>query len=190
MIFKNIIFSCAVRGYHFCRNIWNSTKENFFCSVTKSLEKCLTCLLYHAMMLKVEQFLFANGNIKSSKICFMSASHHALASANTRYWQSPLLQGGLEVLCIVIVGVLGTITNNRTLGKYTEFVNIVFKDLVESLFRSSFIEDTDVRSTADFSRKRDSKCQSKKRQIKNGTKIVMFVEYFLTLTADVNQRDF
>ena len=76
MIFKNIIFSCAVRGYHFCRNIWNSTKENFFCSVTKSLEKCLTCLLYHAMMLKAEQFLFANGNIKSSKICFMSASHH------------------------------------------------------------------------------------------------------------------
>ena len=75
MIFKNIIFSCAVRGYHFCRNIWNSTKENFFCSVTKSLEKCLTCLLYHAMMLKVEQFFFANGNIKSSKICFMSASH-------------------------------------------------------------------------------------------------------------------
>ena len=86
-----------------------------------------------------------------------------VASANTRYWQSPLLQGGLEVLCIVIVGVLGTVTNNKTLGKYTEFVNILFKDLVESLFRSPFIEVTDVRSTVDFSRKRDSKFQSKKK---------------------------
>ena len=75
MVFKNI-FSCAVRGYHFCRNTRNSTKETFFCSVTKSLGKCLTCLLDHAMMLKVEQFFFANGNIKSSKICFMSVSHH------------------------------------------------------------------------------------------------------------------
>ena len=85
---------------------------------------------------------------------------------------------------------LGTVTNGKTLGKYTEFVNILFKDLVESLFRSSFIEVTDVRSTADFSRKRDSKCQSKKRKTKNGIKIVIFVEYFLTLTADVNRRDF
>ena len=76
MIFKNIIFSCAVSGYHFCRNMWNSTKEKIFCTVTKSLEKCLTCFLYDAMMLKLEQFLFANGNIKSSKVCFMSASHH------------------------------------------------------------------------------------------------------------------
>ena len=85
---------------------------------------------------------------------------------------------------------LGTVTNIKTLGKYTEFVNILFKDLVESLFRSSFIEVTDVRSTADFSRKRDSKCQSEKREIKNGTKIVIFEKYFLTLTAGVNQRDF
>ena len=30
----------------------------------------------------------------------------------------------------------------------------------------------------------------KKKEIKNGTKLVIFVEYFLTLTADVNQRDF
>ena len=29
-----------------------------------------------------------------------------------------------------------------------------------------------------------------KREIKNGTKIAIFVEYFLTLTADVSQRDF
>ena len=77
-----------------------------------------------------------------------------------------------------IVGVPGTVTNNKTLGKYTEFVNILFKDLVESLFRSSFIEVTDVRSKADFCRKRDRKCQSKKREIKNGTKIAIFVEYF------------
>ena len=69
-------------------------------------------------------------------------------------------------------------TTKHWASKYTEFVNILFKDLVESLFRSSFIEVTDVRSTADFSRKKDSKCQSKKREIKNGTKIAIFVEYF------------
>ena len=126
---------------------------------------------------------------RAAKFVLCQQATISVASANTRYQQSPLLQGGLEVLCI-IVGVLGTVTNNKTLGKYTEFVNILFEDLVESLFRSSFIEVTGVRSTADFSRKRDSKCQSKKREIKNGTKIVMFVEYFLTLTADVNQRDF
>ena len=127
---------------------------------------------------------------RGAKFVLCQRATISVASANTRYQQSPLLQGGLEVLCVVIVGVLGTVTNNKTLGKYTEFVNILFKDLVESLFRSSFIEVTDVRSTADFSRKRDSKFQSKKRKIKNGTKIVIFVEYYLTLTADVNQRDF
>ena len=39
MIFKNIIFSCAVRGYHFCRNIWNSTKEIFFAASLKAWKK-------------------------------------------------------------------------------------------------------------------------------------------------------
>ena len=100
---------------------------------------------------------------RAAKFVLCQRPTTGVASANTRYWQSPLLQGGLEVLCIVIVGVLGTVTNNKTLGKYTEFVNILFKDLVESLFRSSFIEVTDVRSTVDFSRKRDSKFQSKKK---------------------------
>ena len=115
---------------------------------------------------------------RGAKFVLCQRATISVASANTRYQQSPLLQGGLEVLCVVIVGVLGTVTNNKTLGKYTEFVNILFKDLVESLFRSLFIEVTDVRSTADFCRKRDSKCQSKKREIKNGTKIAIFVEYF------------
>ena len=100
---------------------------------------------------------------RAAKFVLCQQATISVASANTRYRQSPLLQGGLEVLCVVIVGVLGTVTNNKTLGKYTEFVNILFEDLVESLFRSSFIEVTGVRSTADFSRKRDSKCQSKKK---------------------------
>ena len=75
MIFKNI-FSCAVRGLPFLQKYMEFYQRNFFLQRHLKLGKSLTCLLYHGMMLKVEQFLFANGNIKSSKICFMSASHH------------------------------------------------------------------------------------------------------------------
>ena len=54
--------------------------------------------------------------------------------ASSKYQQSLLVQGRLDVLYIVIVDVLGPVNNNRTLGKYTEFVNILHKDPVESLF--------------------------------------------------------
>ena len=55
--------------------------------------------------------------------------------AIAKYQQSLLVQGRLDVLYIVIVDVLGPVNNNnRTLGKYTEFVNIFHEDPVESLF--------------------------------------------------------
>ena len=82
------------------------------------------------MMLGVEQFLFAN--YQEQQNLFMSSSHHR--GHVTRYQQSPLVQGRLEALYIVIVEVLGPFNNNRTLDKYTEFVNILHKDQVESLF--------------------------------------------------------
>ena len=62
----------------------------------------------------------------------MSSSRHRVHV--TRYQQSPLVQGRVEALYIVIVEVLGPVKNNRTLGKYTEFVNIFHEDPVESLF--------------------------------------------------------
>ena len=82
------------------------------------------------MILGEEQFLFAN--YQEQQICFMSSRHHR--GHVTRYQQSPLVQGRVEALYIVIVEVLGPVNNNRTLGKYTEFVNILHKDPVESLF--------------------------------------------------------
>ena len=54
--------------------------------------------------------------------------------ASSKYQQSLLVQGRLDVLYIVIVDVLGPVNNSRTLGKYTEFVNIFHEDPVESLF--------------------------------------------------------
>ena len=62
----------------------------------------------------------------------MSSSHHR--GHITRYQQSPLAQGRVEALYIAIVVVLGPVNKNRTLGNYTEFVNILHKDPVESLF--------------------------------------------------------
>ena len=62
----------------------------------------------------------------------MSSSHHR--GHITRYQQSPLVQGRVEALYIAIVVVLGPVNKNRTLGNYTEFVNILHKDPVESLF--------------------------------------------------------
>ena len=82
------------------------------------------------MILGVEQFLFAN--YQEHQICFMSSRHHC--GHVTRYQQSPLVQGRVEALYIVIVEMLGPVNNSRTLGKYTEFVNIFHKDPVESLF--------------------------------------------------------
>ena len=58
----------------------------------------------------------------------------AATLASTKYQQSPLVQGRLEALYIVIVEMLGPVNKNRTLGKYAEFVNILHKDRVESLF--------------------------------------------------------
>ena len=50
------------------------------------------------MILGVEQFLFAN--YQEHQICFMSSRHHR--GHVTRYQQSPLVQGRVEALYIVM----------------------------------------------------------------------------------------
>ena len=67
-------------------------------------------------------------------LCLVATITGTLTS--TRYQQSPLVQGRLEALYIVIVEMLGPVNNNRTLGKYAEFVNIFHKDPVEYCFKA------------------------------------------------------
>ena len=58
----------------------------------------------------------------------------ALSCSSSYLLMEISVAAGLEVPCVVTVRVLGTVANNKTLGKYAEFVNILYKGPVKSLF--------------------------------------------------------
>ena len=119
-------FTAAVRGYHVFKNIWQPNLEEILLCFHEigndfdyfSIKTCtgddVTVGHLPREISRPTKFLIDRGAVVKSKI------------TSAHYRRSPLLQGGLEIQCVVSVTLPGTIKNHLLLDRY--------KLLVERLY--------------------------------------------------------
>ena len=120
---KVFIFTAAVRGYHVYQRYWTPTEQ-----------ESLTCSYEHQNpydMFTIKTTT-ANGNTVGhlpQEICRVSKfllDRGATITAeltSTHYRRSPLVQGGLEIACKIIVRMPGTVRNHMLIDKYIVLVH-------------------------------------------------------------------
>ena len=123
MACKTFQFTSAVRGFHFYRQFWNPEPEqnlNCFHELNNpfdyfAIKICPVSkddIVGHLPMeiSRVTKFLIDRGAKVSAKL------------TSTNYRRSPLVQGGLEIPCLVTVTISGTIINQLIMERYKEIV--------------------------------------------------------------------
>ena len=134
---KKFMFSAAVRGFHFYRRAWVPTvNEKLKCAHDKNNpfdDFAIKTMDNIARLLPMElsritKFLIDRGAKVEAQ----------LSSTNCR--RSPLIQGGLEISCGIIVTMPGTIDNELILEKYKKLVYEKYAEPKEELTIGSFLE--------------------------------------------------
>ena len=123
---KKFMFSAAVRGFHFYGRAWVPTEnEKLKCAhdknnpfddfAIKTMDNSGQTVGHLPMELsQITKFLIDRGEKVEAQL------------SSTNYRISPLIQGGREISCDIIVTMLGTIDNQLILEKYK---NLVLKNM-------------------------------------------------------------
>ena len=143
MVFKSIKIESAIRGYHVYRKVWDPSEEEFLECLHEpgnmfDLFAIKTCqgaerrIVGHLPMeiSRPTKFLLDRGAIIKSKL------------TGKKYQRSPLVQGGLEIPCSLIIEMLDTVTNNRLTEKYVELVNDLYKEPIEPAIVGTFTKES------------------------------------------------
>ena len=136
---KTFEFTSAVRGYHVFRQVWEPYLEEILSCYHKigndfdyfSIKTCtgdeVTVGHLPREISRPTKFLIDRGAVVKSKI---TSSH---------YRRSPLLQGGLEIQCIVSVTLPGTVKNHLLLERYRELVEKLYCQPKDEVIIGSFL---------------------------------------------------
>ena len=136
---KTFEFTSAVRGYHVFRQVWEPYLEEILSCYHKigndfdyfSIKTCTgdEVKVGHLPreISRPTKFLIDRGAVVKSKI---TSSH---------YRRSPLLQGGLEIQCIVSVTLPGTVKNHLLLERYRELVEKLYCQPKDEVIIGSFL---------------------------------------------------
>ena len=116
-------FSCAIRGYHVYRHVWQPKEnETLQCDHESDNDYDLFAIKtyrdaeFHSQLvghlplefLRFTKFLLDHGATINATL---SSTHHG---------RSPLVQGGLDIPCVVNGKLIGTKKNKEILVKYLE----------------------------------------------------------------------
>ena len=129
---KYFQFSAAVQGFHFYRksclpepeqalNCFHEEGNTFDRFAIKVCEKDKNKIVSHLPMeiLRVTKFFLDRGaNISAKLTC-------------THYRRSPLVQGGIEIPCIVTVSMHGTLINQLLMERYKQLVETLYTEAKE-----------------------------------------------------------
>ena len=138
----NFEFESAVRGYHYYRKYW-SPKEH----------KILNC--YHEPRNPLDFFTIktcSQGSQQSvghlpreiSRLTIFILDRGADVEAkltSNHYCSSPIIQGGLEILCKVSIKMPATMLHRNLLMRYEEMVLHLYTEPEESIMMGSFVFD-------------------------------------------------
>ena len=137
---KKFMFSAAVRGFHFFKRDWVPTEcEKLICThernnpfddfAIKTVKSSGQTVGHLPMELsRITKFLIDRGAKVEAQL------------SSTNYRRSPLIQGGLEIPCNVIVTMPGTIDNQLILEKYKKLVIEKYTEPKEEVIIGSFPE--------------------------------------------------
>ena len=120
---KTFEFSAAVRGFHYYQSFWNPQPEQILrCShevgnafdmfAIKVCESSTDETVGHLSMeiSHIAKFLIDRGADVTSK------------QTSTNYRRSPLVQGGIEIPCLITVTMPGTILNQLLMERFKQLV--------------------------------------------------------------------
>ena len=137
---KKFMFSAAVRGFHFYRRAWVPTEnEKLKCAhdknnpfddfAIKTMDNSGQTVGHLPMELsRITKFLIDRGAKVEAQL------------SSTNYRRSPLIQGGLEISCDIIITMRGTIDNQLILEKYKKLVREKYAEPKEEVIIGSFLE--------------------------------------------------
>ena len=166
---KYFQFSAAVRGFHYYRKYWLPEPEQtlncfheegntFDRFAVKVCEKDKNEIVSHLPMeiSRVTKFLLDRGANVPAKI------------TSTHYRRSPLVQGGIEIPCVVTVSMPGTVINQLLMERYKQLVETLYTEPKEEEILGTFLqlENTDEQDLAPVApkQKKKPKCFDKNQK--------------------------
>ena len=138
---KYFQFSAAVRGFHYYRKSWLPEPEQtlncfhkegntFDRFAIKVCEKDKNEIVGHLPMeiSRVTKFLLDRGANVSAKL------------TSTHYRRSPLVQGGIEISCVVTVSMPSTVINQQLMERYKQLVETLHTERKEEGILGTFLQ--------------------------------------------------
>lgn len=173
MAYKTFQFTSAIRGFHFYKQFWSPEPE-----------QNLRC--FHEINNPFDYFAIkicplSNGEIvghlpmEISRVTKFIIDRGAKVSAkltSINYRRSPLVQGGLEIPCLVTVTMSGTIINGLIMDRYKQIVNERYIEPKEEEIIGTFLHmDVIAEVTLDATPVGPIEPKKKKKKVKkdNGT---------------------
>ena len=117
-------------------------------------DKVITSHLPHKIS-RVTKFLLNRGAVTYKEITL------------THYERSPIMQGGLEILCKVTIKPHGTVKNHMLLDRYMQLVSSLYCEPKEEVIMGSLLTKTQVPALLPASR---IEASSVKKNVKKGKK--------------------
>ena len=133
MAYETVEFSCAVRGYHVYKSFWAPKERQELTCYHEidnrydlfAIKTCLTDENYYEEVVghlpleisRVTKYLLDRGAAITATL------------TSTRYRRSPLIQGGLEIPCVVKAEMIGTQKNKLLLARYLDVASENYNDV-------------------------------------------------------------
>ena len=174
--YEIVKFSCAIRGYHVYRIVWQPKEnETLQCAHESDNDHDLfaikTCrdIEFHPQIVGYLPLEFSRFTT-----FFLDRGATITATlSSTHYRRSPLVEGGLEIPCAVNTNLIGTKKNKEILAKYLEMVQTHYTEPSsdENVIMGSFLA-MSVNEDANTANRKDcTKCpnKGKNKSLKNVT---------------------
>ena len=133
-------FSAVVRGYHYYGSICFPEKgEQLDCSHDFGN-------VFHVFAIKTCKpnatvvGHLPRESLRSTKFLFDRGVQISAILTSTDYRRSPLVQGGFEIACKVIVKLAGTVQNHLLMDRYVEIVKVNYIVLKNEVILGSFLK--------------------------------------------------
>ena len=139
---KTFIFSAAIRGFHFYRNIWNPKQgEELLC-----LHEDRNLFDMFAIKTCQRESGETVGHLpreisRPTKFLIDRGAKVTATLTSTKYRKSPLFQGGLEIACIVNVSLPASIKGHLLIEKYKSMVNELYCNPKDEVVIGCFLEE-------------------------------------------------
>ena len=126
-------FSAAVRGYHYYGSIWFPEKE-----------EQLDCSHHFGNVFDVFAIKTCKPDVqpisRAAKLLLDRDAQISAILTSTDYRRSPLVQGGLEIACKVIVKLPGTVRNHLLMDRCVEIVKVNYIEPKHEVILGSFLK--------------------------------------------------